>query len=94
MLASAKQGTSFHVLTSEFYLHVHNCIYCKDQCVFLQLFSAFQGTSSGFLVPLMFCMLFDKPTHCFVILAEVGVKILLKELPYGKQVLLSATLDH
>jgi hypothetical protein len=39
-------------------------------------------------------MLFDKPTHCFVILAEVGVKILLKELPYGKQVLLSATLDH
>ena len=40
------------------------------------------------------CMLHDKPTHCFVIFAEVGVKIFLIELPNGKHMLFNATLDH
>ncbi len=59
--------------------------------MFLQLFSAFQATSSGSSYA---CMLHDRPTHCFVIFAEVGVIIFLIELPYGKHVTLNATLDQ
>jgi hypothetical protein len=39
-------------------------------------------------------MLHDKPAHCFVIFAEVGVNIFLIELPYGKHMLFNATLDY
>ena len=91
MLASAKQRASFHVLTIEFYLHVLNCIVAKISVCFYNysLHSKPPVLGSSYV-----CMLHDKPTNCFVIFAEVGVKIFLIELPYGKHVILNATFDH
>jgi hypothetical protein len=63
----------------------------RSVCVFTTILCI---PSHQFWVALMFVCFHDKPTHCFVILAEVGVKTFLIELPYGKHVLLNATLDH
>ena len=90
MLASAKQRASIHVLTFEFYLHVLNGIVAK-------MSMCFDNYSPHSKPPVLGSsyvrMLHDKPTHCLVIFAEVGVKIFLIELPYGKHVLLNTTLD-
>ena len=91
MLASAKQRASCHVLTFEFYLHVLNCIVAKISVFF---YNYSPHSKPPVLGSSCICMLHDKPSHCFVIFAEVGEKIFLIELPYGKHVLLNATLDH
>ncbi len=88
---------SFHVLTFEFYLHVLIRIVAKISVCFYNYSPHSKPPASfGFLICLYsyVCMLHDKPTHCFVIFAEVGVKIFLIEFPKGKHMLFHATLDH
>jgi hypothetical protein len=86
MLASAEQSMSFHVLTFEFYLHVLNRIITKISVCFYNYSPHSKPPVLGSSYVCMLhssyvCMLHDKLAHCFVIFAEVGVKIFLIEFP-------------
>ena len=91
MCLQVQNKASFHFLTFEFYLHVLNRIVAKISVCF---YNYSPHSKPPVLGSSYVRMLHDKPTHCFLIFAKMGVKIFLIELPYGEHMIFNATPDH